>query len=449
MWGDIAIAFLLAFITAFMMTPYSIKLAKKVGAVDVPKDNRRMHHKPIPKLGGVAVIAGFVVSFIYLVITLSIEDSSRLNLFGIEEYGKKILGFFVGVLILGITCFIDDVKTIKPLAKLSGQLLAAIAVVVSGIRIIEVIPFFESAVLNEAVSMILTVIWIIVITNAINLMDGLDGLSSGITMISCISLLIIFSFTLKEDRKLSKAESLLKDGLIYSEKIITYPFNYIKENIKEYKKLKDVNKNNNILETSIDRIDSIEAENIELRRQLETLKEELNINYTLSDYEYLNATVVSRNVGYWHNKITINKGTYNGVEKDMVVISSKGLIGKVIKTSTFTSDVRLITTSDTSNKISVHISNGDNNLYGLINSYDYNKNVLELEGISNTKDVNIGDYVYTSGLGGVFPTGILIGIVEEITTDSYDLAKIIKVKPSADFNDINYVSILKRKSDSK
>ena len=268
-------------------------------------------------------------------------------------------------------------------------------------------------------------------------------------IILIILLLIIFSFTLKEDRKLSKAESLLKDGLIYSEKIITYPFNYIKENIKEYKKLKDVNKNNNILETSIDRIDSIEAENIELRRQLETLKEELNINYTLSDYEYLNATVVSRNVGYWHNKITINKGTYNEVEKDMVVISSKGLIGKVIKTSTFTSDVRLITTSDTSNKISVHISNGDNNLYGLINSYDYNKNVLELEGISNTKDVNIGDYVYTSGLGGVFPTGILIGIVEEITTDSYDLAKIIKVKPSADFNDINYVSILKRKSDSK
>lgn len=268
-------------------------------------------------------------------------------------------------------------------------------------------------------------------------------------IILIILLLIIFSFTLKEDRKLSKAESLLKDGLIYSEKIITYPFNYIKENIKEYKKLKDINKNNNILETSIDRIDSIEAENIELRRQLETLKEELNINYTLSDYEYLNATVVSRNVGYWHNKITINKGTYNGVEKDMVVISSKGLIGKVIKTSTFTSDVRLITTSDTSNKISVHISNGDNNLYGLINSYDYNKNVLELEGISNTKDVNIGDYVYTSGLGGVFPTGILIGIVEEITTDSYDLAKIIKVKPSADFNDINYVSILKRKSDSK
>lgn len=269
-----------------------------------------------------------------------------------------------------------------------------------------------------------------------------------IIIILIIILLVIFSVTLKEDRKLNKVESLFKDGFTYIENIITYPFNYVSDNIKSYKKLKDVEKSNDVLEISIDRIDSIEAENIELRRQLDALKEELNINYTLSDYEYLNATVISRNVGYWYNKLTINKGSYNGVEKDMVVISSKGLIGRVVKTSTFTSDVRLITTSDTNNKISVHVSNGDNNLYGVINGYDYKKSVLELEGISNTKDVNVGDYVYTSGLGGIFPAGILIGTVTEITTDSYDLAKIMKVTPSVDFNDINYVSILKRKSDS-
>lgn len=269
-----------------------------------------------------------------------------------------------------------------------------------------------------------------------------------IVIILIIILLVIFSVTLKEDRKLNKVESLFKDGFTYIENIITYPFNYVNDNIKSYKKLKDVEKNNDVLETSIDRIDSIEVENIELRRQLDALKDELNISYTLSDYEYLNATVISRNVGYWYNKLTINKGSYNGVEKDMVVISSKGLIGRVVKTSTFTSDVRLITTSDTNNKISVHVSNGDNNLYGVINGYDYKNSVLELEGISNTKDVNVGDYVYTSGLGGIFPAGILIGTVTEITTDSYDLAKIMKVTPSADFNDINYVSILKRKSDS-
>ena len=264
-------------------------------------------------------------------------------------------------------------------------------------------------------------------------------------IILIILILIIFSFTLKDDRKLNPVESFLKDGLVYTEKVVTYPFNYISNKISEYKKLKSVNKDNAVLETSIDRVSSIESENIELRRQLDKLKEELNIDYTLVDYEYLNATVVSRNVGFWYNTITIDKGSYNGVEKDMVVINSKGLIGKIIKTSTFTSDVRLITTSDTNNKISVHISNGDYDLYGLINSYDYNDNYLEVEGISNTKDVRVGDYVYTSGLGGIFPSGILVGTVSEISTDSYDLAKIIKVKPSSDFTDINYVSILKRK----
>lgn len=267
-------------------------------------------------------------------------------------------------------------------------------------------------------------------------------------IILIIIILVIFSFTLKRERKLNKVEAFFKDGLIYTEKIITYPFNYIKNVVEDYRELKNVKKDNDILETSTSRIESIESENIELRRQLEALKEELNITYTLSDYEYLNATVISRNVGYWYNKITIDKGTYNGVKKDMVVINSNGLIGKVIRTTTFTADVRLLTTSDTNNKISVHISNGDNNLYGLINGYDYENNILELEGISNTRDVNIGDYVYTSGLGGIFPSGILIGSVTEITTDSYDLAKIIKVKPASDFNNLNYVSILKRKSDN-
>ena len=270
-----------------------------------------------------------------------------------------------------------------------------------------------------------------------------------IVIVLIIVLFVIFSVSLKKERELNKVESFFKDTLIYVEKIVVYPFDYVKNKISDYNELKNVKKDNDILETSMDRILSIETENIELRRQLEALKDELNIDYSLTDYEYLNASVISRNVGYWYNKITIDKGSYNGVEKDMVVITSKGLIGRVINTTTFTSDVKLITTSDTNNKISVHISNGDTNLYGLIYGYNYNDNVLELEGISNTKDVNIGDRVYTSGLGGIFPSGILIGTVSEITTDSYDLAKVIKVKPSADFSDINYVSILKRKSDNK
>ncbi len=191
MWGDIAIAFLLAFITAFVITPYTIRFAHKVGAVDIPND-RRVNKKPMPRLGGLSVISGFLVSAIYLIVTMHIENKID---FVAEGLNKKLLGFLLGILVLGITCFLDDVKGIKPLVKLAGQTLAAIIVVSSGVLIDNfTIPFKENNVmLNEVFSYILTIGWIVGITNAINLIDGLDGLSSGITLISCISLLIIFS----------------------------------------------------------------------------------------------------------------------------------------------------------------------------------------------------------------------------------------------------------------
>ena len=193
MWGDIAIAFLLAFITAFVLTPYTIKVAKKIGAVDIPNDERRMHKKAMPKFGGPAIIAGFLISTIYLIITSSLEGN--LNIFGPENYAIKLLGFLGGVVILSIFCFFDDIKGIHPLIKLTGQLIAASIVVASGIRISNFdIPFFDGNImLNNIFSIVLTIGWIIGITNAINLIDGLDGLSTGISIISCISLLIIFA----------------------------------------------------------------------------------------------------------------------------------------------------------------------------------------------------------------------------------------------------------------
>ena len=191
MWGDIAIAFVLAFVVAFVTTPYTIKLAKKVGAVDIPKDERRTHKRAIPKFGGPAVILGFLVSAIYLLIVMNMEKT--VNLFGFEQYGRKLLGFLAGIVILAIFCIVDDIKTIKPLTKLLGQLLAAIAVVLAGIRIDGItLPFLNFPEIHEIISVILTIVWIIIVTNAINLIDGLDGLSSGISVISAISLLIIF-----------------------------------------------------------------------------------------------------------------------------------------------------------------------------------------------------------------------------------------------------------------
>ena len=184
MWGDIAIAFMLAFITTFVITPYTIKLARKVGAVDTPKDERRINTTTMPRLGGLAVIAGFIVSIVYLLIILNMEKS--INLFE-DNMHIKLIGFLIGGLIIGVVCFIDDLKDLPPLVKLAAQIIAAVVVVCFGLRIENVnIPFFSNVGLPNAFSVILTIGWIIGVTNAINLIDGLDGLSSGIALISCI-----------------------------------------------------------------------------------------------------------------------------------------------------------------------------------------------------------------------------------------------------------------------
>ena len=142
--------------------------------------------------GGLAVIAGFLVSTIYLLIVMCMEGTISLSV--LDNYYTKLIGFFVGIIVLAFFCFMDDWKGIPPYVKLIGQILSALVIIFSGIRIDKIsIPGLNSIVPNEIFSIIVTLIWIVGITNAINLIDGLDGLSSGIAIISCLSLLIIFT----------------------------------------------------------------------------------------------------------------------------------------------------------------------------------------------------------------------------------------------------------------
>jgi UDP-N-acetylglucosamine 2-epimerase len=191
MWGDIAIAFMIAFLTAFMATPHTINLARRVGAVDTPKDARRINKITMPRLGGLAVIAGFFLSVIYLLITMTIENTIDLEQ---DNYINKLIAFVIGALIIGIVCFIDDVKGVPAIIKLIAQIASALVVAKSGIIIDTLeVPYIYMSDFWDIFNLIITVLWIVGITNAMNLIDGLDGLSTGISLISCLSLLIIFS----------------------------------------------------------------------------------------------------------------------------------------------------------------------------------------------------------------------------------------------------------------
>lgn len=265
-----------------------------------------------------------------------------------------------------------------------------------------------------------------------------------IVIVSIIILIAVLSYSLKTNKKLNTFESVIKDVVVEVQKIVYKPFKDFGGMISDYHNLKNVLEENKVLKANIDKIEVVEAENIELKKEIEDMKKELKIDYVLSDYDYLNATVISRNAATWYNNLTIDKGSHNGIKEGMVVINSVGVIGKITNVSMFSSDVKLITSTDSNNKIAITLVSGDKKLTGIINEYDYKKGYLEIEGISNTDNVSVGDLVYTSGLGGVFPSGVLIGKVAEITTDVYDLSKIINVVPAASFSDINYVTVLKR-----
>ena len=189
-----------------------------------------------------------------------------------------------------------------------------------------------------------------------------------------------------------------------------------------------------------------EARIKELEGEIDDLKEALELNDTITDYKEINAEVVNRNVGAWYNTLNINKGSKSGIKEGMAVVVNKGLIGKVINVGNFTSTVKLLSTDELSNKISVKIEQDDKSIYGLLVSYNKKKNIYLIEGISDNTEIKNGSKVVTTGLSEIFPSGILIGEVKNVTKDKYDLARAVEVTPSVNFNDINIVTVLDRNS---
>ena len=271
-----------------------------------------------------------------------------------------------------------------------------------------------------------------------------------IIIIVVIVTLIVLSLSvnlIKNDRKLSLPERVLKDSTSFVTSIVLKPVNVIKSKIKTHKEKKNLYKKYEKLMERVEEVEKVNAKNEELKEEIEELKQLLKIDATLSEEIYLNATVINRNIGYFYNTLTINKGKKDGIDVNMAVVTKKGLIGKISKVSNNVSTVKLLTSNDSNNKISVKIKSNDKNVYGLLSSYDLDKKVYLVEGISENTKINEGDVVTTTGFSNNFPSGVYIGKVVGVTKDNFDLAQLIEVKSDVDFDNINFVTVLKRKTD--
>lgn len=190
---------------------------------------------------------------------------------------------------------------------------------------------------------------------------------------------------------------------------------------------------------NVEQIEVLQAENNQLKSDINNLKEMLNLKTILSEYNKINATVINRNLGYWYDTLTIDKGKNDGIKENDAVITKKGLIGYIESVNYESSTVKLLT-SKTKNKISVKITYDDKTTYGLLSNYENNYFVIE----SISEDVKVDSIVTTAGLGNNYPEGIYIGKVSEVTNDNFDLAKTLKVKPEIDYNLISLVSVVSK-----
>lgn len=165
-------AFVIALIVTYICTPLVRTLAVKIGAIDAP-DARKVHQVSIPRLGGLAIYIGYMVSLLY-----SVKDIS------------SVKGLLIGSVILVAVGIWDDVKQIGPKTKLLGQIVAALMLPIFD-NAIHFISIGDHMLYLEYLSIPLTVFWIVGFTNIVNLIDGLDGLAAGISLIACIAICIV------------------------------------------------------------------------------------------------------------------------------------------------------------------------------------------------------------------------------------------------------------------
>lgn len=259
-------------------------------------------------------------------------------------------------------------------------------------------------------------------------------------------LLVVLSVAIQKDRNLSLPEKVIKDSGTFIINVVSSPVNFIKEKIRENKEKNDIYEKYKDLKETKESLDKITAENDNLKSEVATLKKTLELNTILSEQTYKNATVINRNIDYWYEEVTIDKGSKNGIEKNMAVVNSDGLVGKISSVSNYYSTVKLLSNDNMSDKISVKIKVNDTYIYGLISKYSSKNNTYTVEGISENITIPKGADVVTTGMGSIFPSGLLIGHVTKVTTDNFDLSKVAVVKSSVDFDQIDYVTVLKRKS---
>lgn len=180
---------------------------------------------------------------------------------------------------------------------------------------------------------------------------------------------------------------------------------------------------------------NLEKENEELKKLLGYKKEH--------PMDTITARVAYRNPDRWNNRLVINRGSEDGVEPKMPVITSEGLIGRVENVTKYMSEIQLLTDSEGGPGVAAVIQTGSEEVLGIVEGYDPRKKCLILNKVSVTARPEKGQMVVTSRLSDVYPGGILIGTVDDVKMSEGKVEQVVYVKPSASFENLDFVMVVK------
>lgn len=245
---------------------------------------------------------------------------------------------------------------------------------------------------------------------------------------------------LSKKTTLTPLESWIKDSGLLVEKVFLKPFQFIQKKMsdKELETLKEKAASS----------DSLEKKNKELEYQLAELKKTLDLNHILSKQSYVNVTVINRNVDDWFQQVTIDKGKKNGIKENMAVVVKEGLIGITCDVSNYNSTVKLLVSDKFPKKISVKIEIDKHYVYGLLTGYNSKTKMLQIEGIAENTKIPKDALVTTTGLGEEIPAGIVVGYVKNVTSDNFDLARVVEVESKVNYNALNYATVVRKEKSS-
>jgi len=202
---------------------------------------------------------------------------------------------------------------------------------------------------------------------------------------------------------------------------------------------------NKVLRSQVELIALYQAKLEEAYRDINELKKFNELLLSMSESETISATVIQRSLESFSNTIVLNIGTNDGVELGDAVISSKGLIGKVSSVTANTSVVLLLTTELEINKITVKIQvDASKTSEAILERYDPNTQSYSLKLLDTNSSITEGMKVISSGSGGLFPNGLLVGTVNHVENLPNAIGLKILVAPAADFYNLNYVAVVKR-----